>query len=221
MNELKHVAVIADGNGRWATMRGKSRSEGHEKGLYKIEDMMHWCVDLNIPVLSVYVFSIENWKRPKEETDALFKLAEHYFDRYQEFADNNIKVIISGVYDNLNETTIEKMKRIQDVTKHCDGLILNLCANYSGRREIIDAILKGAKTEDEITAMLYHNLPDPDLIIRTGGHQRLSNFLLWQSAYSELYFTDTLFPDLSLGEFKHAIKQFERTTRKFGGVNNE
>jgi undecaprenyl diphosphate synthase len=221
MNELKHIAVIADGNGRWATMRGKSRSEGHEKGLYKIEDMMHWCVDLNIPVLSVYVFSLENWKRPKEETDALFQLAEHYFDRYQEFADNNIKVIISGVYDNLNEVTIEKMKRIQDATKHCNGLTLNLCANYSGRREIVDAIAKGAKTEEEISSMLYHNLPEPDLIIRTGGYQRLSNFLLWQSAYSELYFTDTLFPDFSLGEFKHAIKQFERTTRKFGGVENE
>lgn len=221
MNELKHIAIIADGNGRWATMRGKSRSEGHEKGLYKIEDMMHWCVDLNIPVLSVYVFSLENWKRPKEETDALFQLAEHYFDRYQEFVDNNIRVVISGVHDNLSETTIEKMRRIQDATKHCDGLVLNLCANYSGRREIVDAISKGAKTEEEISSVLYHNLPEPDLIIRTGGYQRLSNFLLWQSAYSELYFTDTLFPDFSLGEFKHAIKQFERTKRKFGGVNNE
>lgn len=221
MNELKHVAMIADGNGRWATMRNKPRSDGHEKGLYKIEDMMHWCVDLNIPVLSVYVFSLENWKRPKEETDALFQLAEHYFDRYQEFVDNNIKVVISGTYDNLKPVTIEKMERIQNVTKHCDGLTLNLCANYSGRREIIDAIEKGARTEEEITSMLYNDLPEPDLIIRTGGYQRLSNFLLWQSAYSELYFTDTLFPDFSLGEFKHAIKQYERTKRKFGGVKNE
>ena len=218
MNELKHIAVIADGNGRWAAMRDKPRSEGHEKGLYKIEDMMHWCVELNIPVLSVYVFSLENWKRPKEEVDNLGKLAEHYFDRYQEFADNNIKVVISGVEDNFEQSTLDKIERIQSATKHCTGLTLNLCANYSGRREIIDAIAKGARTEEEISSMLYQNLPEPDLIIRTGGYQRLSNFLMWQSAYSELYFTETLFPDLSLGEFKHAIKQYERTTRKFGGV---
>jgi undecaprenyl diphosphate synthase len=218
MNELKHVAVIADGNGRWATMRNKSRSDGHEQGLHKIEDMMHWCVELNIPVLSVYVFSLENWKRPKEEVDNLGNLAEHYFDRYQEFVDNNIKVVVSGVEDNFEQSTLDKIQRIQDETRHCTGLILNLCANYSGRREILDAIRKGARTEEEMSSMLYHDLPEPDLIIRTGGRQRLSNFLMWQSAYSELYFTETLFPDLSLGEFKHAIKQYERTTRNFGGV---
>lgn len=218
MNNLNHVAVIADGNGRWATLRNMPRSSGHEQGLTKIEDMMHWCVDLNIPVLSVYVFSLENWKRPKEEVDALSQLAEHYFDRYQEFADNNIKVVISGVEDNFEQSTLEKIDRIQRETRHCDGLILNLCANYSGRREIVDAIAKGARTEQEITEALYHQLPEPDLIIRTGGFQRMSNFLMWQSAYSELYFTDTLFPDFSLGEFQHAIKRYQRIQRKYGGV---
>lgn len=217
MNALNHVAIIADGNGRWATQRNMSRSAGHEQGLNKIEDMMHWCVELGIPVLSVYVFSLENWKRPKEEVDALGKLAEHYFDRYQEFADNNIRVLISGVEDNFEQSTIEKIERIQNETARCTGLTLNLCANYSGRREIVDAISKGAKTEEEITEMLYQKLPEPDLIIRTGGFQRLSNFLLWQSAYSELYFTDTLFPDLSPGEFKYAIKRYHGTKRKFGG----
>lgn len=216
-NVLTHIAVIADGNGRWAEQRDMSRSSGHEQGLNKIEDMMHWCVELGIPVLSVYVFSLENWKRPKEEVDALGKLAEHYFDRYQEFADNNIKVLVSGVGDNFEQSTLDKIERIQRETANCTGLILNLCANYSGRREIVDAIAKGARTEEEITNALYHNLPDPDLIIRTGGFQRLSNFLLWQSAYSELYFTDTLFPDLSYGEFKHSIKKYYNTKRKFGG----
>jgi undecaprenyl diphosphate synthase len=216
-NGLSHVAIIADGNGRWAEKRNMSRSVGHEQGLNKIEDLLHWCVELEIPVLSVYVFSLENWKRPKDEVDALGKLAEHYFDRYQEFVDNNIKVVISGVADNFEASTIEKIERIQIETAHCTGLTLNLCANYSGRREIVDAIAKGAKTEEEITNALYHNLPEPDLIIRTGGFQRLSNFLMWQSAYSELYFTDTLFPDLSLGEFKYAIKQYKNTKRKFGG----
>ena len=218
MNKLNHIAVIADGNGRWATLRNMPRSAGHEQGLTKIEDMMHWCVDLDIPVLSVYVFSLENWKRPKEEVDALGQLAEHYFDRYQEFAANNIRVVISGVEDNFEPSTIEKIERIQCETAHCTGLTLNLCANYSGRREIVDAIAKGAKTEEEITAALYHQLPEPDLIIRTGGFQRMSNFLMWQSVYSELYFTDTLFPDFSLGEFRHAIKYYSLTKRKFGGA---
>lgn len=218
MNTLNHVAVIADGNGRWATLRGLDRSQGHEQGLTKIEDMMRWCVDLGIPVLSVYVFSLENWKRPKEETDRLGELAEHYFSRHQEFVDNNIKVLISGVEDNFQQSTLDKIALIQRETAHCTGLTLNLCANYSGRREIVDAIAKGARTEEEITAALYHVLPEPDLIIRPGGFQRLSNFLMWQSAYSELYFTDTLFPDFSLGEFKHAIKQYLNTKRKFGGA---
>lgn len=217
-NTLNHIAVIADGNGRWATRKGLPRADGHEQGLHKIEDMMHWCVDLKVPVLSVYVFSLDNWKRPKEETDNLARLAEHYFERYEEFAQNNIKVVISGVEDNFEPSTIEKMGRVQRETAHCDGLILNLCANYSGRREIVDAVAKGARTEEEITAALYQDLPMPDLIIRTGGHQRLSDFLLWQSPYAELYFTETLFPDLSLGEMKHAIKRYEATQRKFGGV---
>ena len=218
MNKLTHVAVIADGNGRWAECRGLERSAGHEQGLNKVEDMMHWCVDMGIPVLSVYCFSWENWNRPKEEVDALFDMANHYFERYREFAENNIRVVISGTRERVQAESIEKMERIQRETAHCDGLTLNLCCNYSGRMEIVDAIAKGARTEEEITAALYQDLPEPDLIIRTGGFQRLSNFLLWQSAYSELYFTETLFPDFSLGEFRHAVRRFCVTERKYGGL---
>ena len=218
MNKLTHVAVIADGNGRWAERRGLERSAGHEQGLNKVEDMMHWCVDIGIPVLSVYCFSWENWSRPKEEVDALCDMANQYFERYREFAENNIRVVISGTRERVPEESIEKMERIQRETAHCDGLTLNLCCNYSGRMEIVDAIAKGARTEEEITAALYQNLPEPDLIIRTGGFQRLSNFLLWQSAYSELYFTETLFPDFSLGEFRHAVRRFGVTERKYGGL---
>jgi undecaprenyl diphosphate synthase len=218
MNRLTHLAVIADGNGRWAEKRGLSRSEGHEQGLHKIDDLLHWCVDLGIPVLSVYVFSMDNWKRPKEEVDSLLMLADKYFDRYREFSENNIKVIVSGTREKLGKDRVAKIERIQKETAHCDGLIMNLCANYSGQREIVDAIAKGARTEEEITAALYSQLPPPDLILRTGGHQRLSNFLLWQSAYSELYFTHTLFPDLSFGEMNHIKNSFEKTARKFGGV---
>ena len=218
MNRLNHVAVIADGNGRWAEQRGLERSLGHEQGLNKVEDMMHWCVDMGIPALSVYCFSWENWNRPKEEVDALFSMANRYFERYREFAANNIRVLISGTDKRVPLESIEKMERIQRETAHCDGLTLNLCCNYSGRMEIVDAVAKGARTGEEITAALYQDLPEPDLIIRTGGFQRLSNFLLWQSAYSELYFTETLFPDFSLGEFRHAVKRYGSIRRKRGGV---
>ena len=218
MNRLNHVAVIADGNGRWAERRGLERSAGHEQGLNKVEDMMHWCVDMGIPALSVYCFSWENWSRPKEEVDALFSMANRYFERYREFVENNIRVLISGTDKRVSPESIEKMERIQRETAHCDGLTLNLCCNYSGRMEIVDAIAKGARTEEEITAALYQKLPEPDLIIRTGGFQRLSNFLLWQSAYSELYFTETLFPDFSVGEFRHAVKRYGGIRRKRGGV---
>lgn len=217
-NVLTHVGVIADGNGRWAERQGLTRERGHESGLNKIEEMMHWCVELQIPVLSVYCFSWENWNRPKAEVDNLFKLANQYFDRYREFEENDIKVVISGTKERVPEESLEKMERIQETTKNCKGLTLNLCCNYSGRKEIAEAIAKGARTEEEITAALYNDLPAPDLIIRTGGHKRLSNFLLWQSVYSELYFTETLFPDLSVAEFKHAIRNFKREKRNYGGV---
>ena len=218
MNALNHVAVIADGNGRWAERRGLERSQGHEQGLHKVEDMMHWCVEMGIPVLSVYCFSWENWARPKEEVDSLFALANHYFERWPEFVENNIRVVISGTRQRVPEESLAKMETIQRETASCDGLTLNLCCNYSGRMEIVDAVARGARTEAEITAALYQDLPEPDLIIRTGGFQRLSNFLLWQGAYSELYFTETLFPDFSLGEFRHAIKRFQATARKHGGL---
>ena len=218
MNTLRHLAVIADGNGRWAQRRGLERADGHERGLHKVEDLMHWCVDLGIPVLSVYCFSWENWSRPQEEVDALMELANHYFDRYREFAENNIRVVVSGTKQRVPPDGLEKMERIQRETAHCDGLTLNLCVNYSGRMEIVDAVARGARTEEEISAALYQALPEPDLIVRTGGFQRLSNFLLWQSAYTELYFTETLFPDFSLGELRHAVRRFERTARKRGGV---
>ena len=218
MNKLNHLAIIADGNGRWAERRGLSRSEGHEQGLHKIDNLMRWCVDLDIGVLSVYVFSWDNWKRPKDEVDALIGLANKYFDRYKEFAENNVRVVVSGTRDRLEQDTIDRIETVQRETAHCDGLILNLCANYSGRREIVDAIAKGARTDEEITKALYQELPPPDLILRTGGHQRLSDFLLWQSAYTELVFSHTLFPDLSLAEVRQIKKGFESVTRKFGGV---
>ena len=221
MNRLNHVAVIADGNGRWAEQRGLERSLGHEQGLNKVEDMMHWCVDMGIPTLSVYCFSWENWNRPKEEVDALFSMANRYFERYREFAANNIRVLISGTDKRVPPESIEKMERIQRETAHCDGLTLNLCCNYSGRMEIVDAVAKGARTEEEITAALYQDLPEPDLIIRTGGFQRLSNFLLWQLAYSEFYFTPVAWPHFNKEELIKAIEKYNQRDRRYGGVKEE
>lgn len=218
MNALNHLAIIADGNGRWANKRDMPRSYGHEEGLNRIEYLARGCYELGIPIVTFYMLSIENWKRPKEELDSLGELGKIYLERYDEFIENNVKVLVSGVTDNFSQEMIDNIQMVQEKTAHCTGLILHLCVNYSGRREIVDAVAKGARTEDEITAALYQNLPMPDLIIRTGGYQRLSNFLMWQSAYTELYFTETLFPDLSMGEIKHAVKKFHNTKRKFGGA---
>lgn len=218
MNNLNHIAIIADGNGRWAEAQGWSRSEGHEAGLYKIEDIAKWCVKAKIPIFSIYCFSIENWNRPKEEVDNLIRLAHKYFDRYKEFKDNNVKVVVSGTKERLDEETLEKIKTVQEYTKDCDGLILNLCCNYSGQKEIEEAVAAGARTIEEISAAMYNQLPPPDLIIRTGGRRRLSNFMLWQAAYAELHFTPTLFPDFTQFEFNHIIQQYKNESRTFGGV---
>lgn len=218
MNTLNHLAIIADGNGRWAERRGLPRSDGHDAGLHKIEDLLYWCTDLHIPIFSVYCFSLDNWQRPQEEIDSLIALANQYFERYQEFVENNVKVLVTGVRDRLDEETVRRMERVQDATKECTGLILNLCVNYGGKREIIEAVKAGARTLDEIDLAVCNGLPHPDLIIRTGGYQRLSDFMLWEAAYAELYFTETYFPDFSIGELRHAVRWFETVRRKHGGL---
>ncbi len=220
LNQLNHLAIICDGNGRWATQRGMLRIEGHNEGLHKLEEITRWAKDFGIPVLSAYIFSLDNWKRPKEEVDNLLDLANQYFSRYPEFIENDVRVLISGVEDGFPEEVVEKGHILVEKTKDCESLTLNLCANYGGRREIVDAIAKGARTEEEITACLYNDLPMPDLIIRTGGHQRLSDFLLWQSAYAELAFTPTLFPDFTKAEMLFHMRRFKTEVRNFGGVTD-
>lgn len=220
MNSLNHLAIICDGNGRWAKARGLDRSAGHEEGLHKLEEITRRMSDLGIPYVSFYVFSLDNWKRPKDEVDALMALANRYFNRYPEFIENGVRIIVSGTREGLSEENLRKMDECVAATKDCKKITVNLCMNYSGRREIEDAIAKGARTVEEIGKNLYQPLPEPDLIIRTGGHQRLSDFLLWGSAYAELAFTDTLFPDLSMGEIAFYIKRFASEQRNFGGVMN-
>lgn len=221
MNHLNHLAIIADGNGRWAESRGLTRSDGHEQGLHKLDEVIRWCKELNITYLSVYVFSWDNWARPKEEVDALIGLANKYFDRYPEFIENNVRILVSGTREKLEEETISRIERVQLETANCDGIIVNLCANYSGKKEIEHAISCGAKTVEEIGAHMYQNLPPPDVLFRTGGHQRLSDFMLWQTSYTELQFSHTLFPDLSIAELRHIKHKFEREHRKFGGITHD
>ena len=219
MNELKHLAIIADGNGRWATKRGMTRTEGHEAGLRKLEDITRWVADIGIPLMSVYVFSTENWNRSDDEIDGLMRLADQYFSNLGELVENGVRLIVSGTRERLSEDMTAKMDKAIEATKDCDRITVNLCINYGGRKEIVDAIAKGARTEEEISRSLYQDLPEPDLIIRTGGHKRLSNFLLWQSAYSELAFTPTLFPDFTKAELMTHINRFSAVTRNFGGLS--
>ena len=219
MNELKHLAIIADGNGRWATKRGMTRTEGHEAGLRKLEDITRWAADLDIPLLSVYVFSTENWNRSEEEIEGLKRLAEQYFSNLDKLIENGVRLIVSGTRERLSEEMTSKMDKAIEATKDCDRITVNLCLNYGGRKEIVDAIAKGARTEEEISRNLYQDLPEPDLIIRTGGHKRLSNFLMWQSAYAELAFTPTLFPDFTKAELLTHIARFGVEVRNFGGLS--
>ncbi|MDD6879287.1 MAG: polyprenyl diphosphate synthase [bacterium] len=226
-----HVAIIMDGNGRWAKERGKKRSEGHLEGSKTLKKISQHILSKGVKQLSVFAFSTENFKRDKEEVDYLMNLIIKYFKKEADtFNKNNIKVVISGRKDNLRDDVIEAINYIQNYTKQNTGGILNICLNYGGSEEIIDASKKIAKLykEDKIDLntlnkesfykYLYNNLKPIDLMIRTSGELRVSNFMLYQMAYSEFYFTDKYFPDFDEGEFDKAIDEYLKRTRRFGGV---
>ncbi len=222
--ELKHLAIIMDGNGRWALKRGLSRSMGHREGVKTIGKVVDACLLRNIPVLSLYVFSTENKKRPKEEVDGLFSLAKSYFGKIREFNKKGVKVVVSGNREDLPEEINARIDEALEKTKNNDKLTLNLCFNYGGRDEIVRAAVKFAQsgektlTEESFAKFLDADLPPVDFIIRTGGEMRLSNFLLYQSAYAEFYFTDVLWPDFKEEELSSALEEFGRRKRNFGAV---
>jgi undecaprenyl diphosphate synthase len=225
MNKINHVAIIMDGNGRWGKKKRKSRNFGHSNGIKIIERLVKDSINVKIPILTFYVFSTENWKRPKSEISFLFKLIDYYFVKeIDRIVRNNIKINIIGSIKNLPKKIKNNLQTCIHRTRNCKKILVNLAINYGSKDEIINAIKKLKRKKKSISVKnlvkyLYtSNLPDPDLLIRTGGKKRLSNFLLWQLAYSELYFVDKLWPDFSITDYHKIIKQFKKVKRNFGNI---
>lgn len=223
-----HVAVIMDGNGRWAKKKGFSRSEGHNAGSKVLEKLMDTAIELNIKCISVYAFSTENWSRPKREIDGLWKLFTEYFDsKLPIMLEKGIRIHHSGSYKKLPAIVKNKIITAVDKTKNNKKITLNFCLNYGSRQEILEAVNEWAmkrKPDEKITASklekyLYtSNLPDVDLLIRTSGESRISNFLLWQIAYSEIIFMNVLWPDFNKSHLYKAIIEYQKRDRRYGGI---
>lgn len=231
-NLPNHVAIIMDGNGRWAKKRGLPRIAGHKEGMNVVSKVVRTASDLNIKVLTLYAFSTENWKRPKPEVDFLMRLPKDFLHTYlPEMIENNVKIATIGEFDALPHFTKEAVQNAKNQTKYNDGLLLNFALNYGSRFEIMRAIKDVVKdvnsnkiTVDQLDEEMFSNylytegMRDPDLLIRTSGEQRLSNFLLWQIAYSEFWFTDVLWPDFTSDTFKQAINDYQQRKRRYGGI---
>ena len=221
MNKLNHVAFIMDGNGRWGKRKNKGRNFGHLKGVDTVKKIVNSSIKLKIPIVTFYVFSSENWKRPKSEVSFLFKLINNYFSReIKSVITQGIKINILGEIKKLNSKITKTLKKSMMLTKKNKKIIVNLAINYGSKNEIINAIKKTKKTNiRNFEKNLYtKNMVDPDILIRTGGHKRLSNFMLWQLAYSELYFLDKLWPDFNEQDLKKIIKNYRLIKRNFGKV---
>ena len=222
---LQHIAFIMDGNGRWAQKRGLPREIGHKHGAQTFKKIVRYCGELGIKVVTVYAFSTENWKRSENEVSALINLFNTYIDNFNsDHSEDNIKVKFIGDITRFGDKLASKINKIEEATKN-NAFTLNIAVNYGGRSELVHAfnklISEGKRevTEGDISGAIYtSHCPDPDLIVRTGGDIRISNFLLWQSAYSEFYFTDTLWPDMSANDVDEAIKTFYSRKRRFGAV---
>lgn len=222
----RHIAIIMDGNGRWARKRGLPRIAGHRAGTENLRKIIRACVDFRIQYLTIYAFSTENWARPKEEVEGLMGILEDVVENETaELNREGVQIRHIGWLEQLNPRLQKKIIQAIDLTKENDRLILSIAWNYGGRDEIIQAVRKiisegvpaGKVDEALLSSHLYTDgIPDPDLIIRTSGEMRTSNFLMWQSAYSEWYFTDTLWPDFSKKELQKALQDFERRERRYG-----
>jgi len=230
-----HIAIIMDGNGRWAALRNKPRTAGHEAGVRAVKEMVRATSELGVEYLTLYTFSIENWKRPKLEVSALMSLLTRTTrNELSDLIKNDVKLITTG---RLNGIPVERRRVIKNAiekTRNNRGLVLNLALNYGGRTEILDAVRAIGKAalagmidinsidEEVFSGFLYTaDLPDPDLLIRTSGERRISNFLLWQTSYTELHIIDTLWPDFGRRELYEAILDYQRRERRFGKVSEE
>ena len=224
LNVPNHIAIIMDGNGRWAKNQNKPKVFGHKAGANTLRKLMEYCNKIGVTYLTVYAFSTENWKRSQEEVDALMFLFKSYIKSEREnLLKNKIRFMVSGREEGVNPSLMEAIKELEEVTSKDYEMTLNIAFNYGGRAEIIDAvnkILKDGKasvTEEEFSKYLYNDIPDPDLVIRTSGEFRISNFLLWQIAYSEIYITDKYWPDFDEEEMDKALLSYSKRERRFGG----
>lgn len=222
--QLSHIAFIMDGNGRWAKKRGMPREYGHKKGTEVFKEITEYCHKIGIKYITVYAFSTENWKRPQREIDSIMKLLDEYLDKKRP---ENASIRFIGDIERLDKRLADKMIRMQNETSGGES-VLNVAINYGSRAEIVNAcnklIASGTTeiTEDGLNSALYTaECPPPDLIVRTGGDIRLSNFLMWQAAYSELYFTDTLWPDMTSETVDAAISDFHSRKRRYGGLDKD
>ena len=235
MNIPQHVAIILDGNGRWAKAKGMPRNYGHAQGSKNVEKICEEAWRMGIKYLTVYAFSTENWNRPKEELNALMKLLRNYMKTcLKTAAKNDMKVRVIGDITKLDEDIQKRILELEEATKNNGGLNFQIAINYGSRDEITRAVRtlaedvkEGKLMPEEVNEACIeryldtHDIPDPDLLIRTSGEQRLSNYLLWQLAYTEFYFTDVPWPDFSKQELEKAIEQYNRRDRRYGGVKEE
>ena len=223
MNKPKHIAIIMDGNGRWAEKRGLKRVKGHEVGAEVVRSITEFCAaNDEINRLTLYAFSTENWKRPRLEVEFLMKLLEKYLKKeLPTYLKNNIKFEPIGDLRAFSPTLRKTIEHVKEATKHCDGLVQSLALNYGAKNEIVRAF-NALKDKKDITEEMLANAldckEDVDILIRTGGDKRLSNFLLWQAAYAELFFVDTLWPDFGVKELEKIIAKFKKIERRFGGL---
>ena len=224
MNNLKHVAIIMDGNGRWGLKKKKGRNFGHKEGLKTVEKIIKETIKNKIKYLTLFAFSTENWKRPKNEINYLFKLLENFIkDRIIEFNKNNIKLKIIGI-KNFSPKLNRLLNNSEKKTKFNSRLQINLALNYGSKDEIINAVKKIIRNKKKINkkniskSLFTEDTPDPDLLIRTGNTQRLSNFLLWQIAYSEIFFEKKLWPDFNYKDYNKIIKKYKKIKRNFGNI---
>lgn len=231
----RHIAIIMDGNGRWAKQHGFMRSIGHENGVTTVRQITEIASELGIGYLTLYTFSTENWNRPKDEVDALMNLVVVAIEQQTpDLIKNNVRLTTIGDIDRMPEFARERLRKCMSDTSHCTGLVLCLALSYSSRWEIVEACrtlaqkaaegkLDPADINDEMVAqaMSTRNMPDPDLLIRTAGDERISNFLLWQIAYSELYFTPKFWPDFTKEDFCEAIVNYQQRERRFGKTSEQ
>ena len=222
MNNLNHVAFIMDGNGRWGKKKRKGRNYGHLKGVETVKKIVRESIKNKIPIITFFVFSSENWKRPKSEISYLFKLIQNYFsEELENVIAQGIKINIIGEFNKISSSTKRVLKKVMKHTQTNKKIIVNLAINYGSRNEIIQAIkkCKNLRNLKNFQENLYtKKMPDPDILIRTGGHKRLSNFLLWQLAYSEIFFLNKLWPDFNEVDLRKIIMKYKKMTRNFGAI---